>query len=386
MSNSWDIFCRVVDNFGDIGVTWRLARQLTADYNADVRLWVDDLTAFRRLCPELNSGLAEQSQQGVIIRHWPGSNEQATWQSAEPLVVADVVIEAFACELPQPYIEAMQTRTKAPLWLNLEYLSAESWVDECHALPSLQNNGLKKYFFFPGFTDGTGGLLRESKLIEHRQAFQESPQQQQFFMQRIGIAQLSDARRVSLFSYENPSIGSWLETLAKVDNQPTHLLVPDGKILNDIKHWLNLTDFKVGDSAIRGHLTIQVLPFLSQDDYDRLLWLCDVNIVRGEDSFVRAQWAGRPMVWHIYPQEENAHLVKLDAFMALYCQLLQPEDERLIRALWLGWNRGVDVSEPWLSMQANESHFVLHAKSWCQLQKSHQNLTKSLVQFYLNWI
>ena len=30
MRVTWDIFCSVVDNFGDIGVTWRLARQLVA--------------------------------------------------------------------------------------------------------------------------------------------------------------------------------------------------------------------------------------------------------------------------------------------------------------------------------------------------------------------
>ena len=48
-SLSWDIFCTVVDNYGDIGVCWRLARQLAAEHGFAVRLWVDDLASFARL-------------------------------------------------------------------------------------------------------------------------------------------------------------------------------------------------------------------------------------------------------------------------------------------------------------------------------------------------
>ena len=44
---TWDIFCSVVDNFGDIGVCWRLARRLSAGLGQQVRLWVDDLAADR---------------------------------------------------------------------------------------------------------------------------------------------------------------------------------------------------------------------------------------------------------------------------------------------------------------------------------------------------
>ncbi|MBY0444112.1 MAG: elongation factor P maturation arginine rhamnosyltransferase EarP, partial [Burkholderiales bacterium] len=37
----WDIFCRVIDNYGDIGVCWRLARQLSFEHGFAVRLMVD---------------------------------------------------------------------------------------------------------------------------------------------------------------------------------------------------------------------------------------------------------------------------------------------------------------------------------------------------------
>lgn len=40
-----------------------------------------------------------------------------------------------------------------------------------------------------------------------------------------------------------------------------------------------------------------------------------MNLVRGEDSLVRALWAGKPLVWHIYPQDDDAHVAKLSAFL-----------------------------------------------------------------------
>ena len=146
MKVSWDIFCSVVDNYGDIGVTWRLARQLVAEHQVAVRLWVDDLRAFVPLCPEADASAAQQWQQGVEVRQWP-----AEWV---PVEVADVVIEAFACKLPEAYLHAMKAREKPALWINLEYLSAEEWVSGCHGLPSMRPDGLKRMFFFPGFDAG----------------------------------------------------------------------------------------------------------------------------------------------------------------------------------------------------------------------------------------
>lgn len=149
MKVSWDIFCSVVDNYGDAGVTWRLARQLVAEQGLHVRLWIDDLSAFVRLCPNADPQALQQWQEGVRVCQWP-----AEWAGSD---IPDVVIEAFACRLPPAYTESMLQRSPRPLWLNLEYLSAEDWVSGCHGLPSPQLNGLKKFFFFPGFSDATGG-------------------------------------------------------------------------------------------------------------------------------------------------------------------------------------------------------------------------------------
>ena len=377
MRVTWDIFCSVIDNFGDIGVSWRLARQLVAEHDLEVRLWVDDLETFCRLCPEANVEAAVQLLQGVAVHRWPHE-----WQ---PVPAADVVIEAFACQLPTAYIESMAQRSAPSLWLNLEYLSAEDWVAGCHGLPSPQSKGLHKYFFFPGFTPQTGGLLREKDLIEQRLSFQQDTVARQQFMQRIGVSPQPDARLMSLFAYENTGLASWLEALA-ADGQPTHLLVPEGRIVAGLQRWLGLGDVAVGELQIRGALTVQVIPFLGQQDYDRLLWSCDFNAVRGEDSFVRAQWAGRPLLWQLYPQQENAHLQKLEAFLKLYGRGLTPAANAALLGQWRAWNNGEEMRDSWLALLDVLPELTEHAENWCLQQAAQINIAAALVQFHLNWL
>lgn len=377
MKATWDIFCSVVDNYGDIGVTWRLARQLVAEHGLAVRLWVDDLGAFVRLCPQADAQAQRQTQQGVEVCLW-----RAEWQAVEP---ADVVIEAFACELPAAYIAAMAQRAQKTLWLNLEYLSAEDWVEGCHGLPSLQSNGLSKFFFFPGFTAGSGGLLRERELLVQRRAFQADSSAREVFLRSIGVTPLPGARLISLFAYENAALASWLDVLA-TDAQASQLLVPEGRILADLQAWLGCAAMHAGDVQQRGQLHIQVLPFIQQDQYDRLLWSCDFNAVRGEDSFVRAQWAGRPLLWHIYEQADNAHLEKLDAFLALYKEGLSAGGQRALVELWHAWNTGQPVKESWNQLLQGWPEQQAHAEQWCLQRASQADLAEALVQFYLNWL
>ncbi|MCT8954161.1 elongation factor P maturation arginine rhamnosyltransferase EarP [Pseudomonas lundensis] len=377
MKVSWDIFCSVVDNYGDIGVTWRLARQLAAEHDLAVRLWVDDLHAFVPLCPEADATASEQWQQGVEVRQWP-----QVWAAVE---VADVVIEAFGCKLPEAYLRAMKERVSPALWINLEYLSAEDWVAGCHGLPSLRPDGLKRMFFFPGFEAGTGGLLREGDLLARRQAFQRDPLARQAFLQALGVFPDPQARLISLFAYENTGLASWLSALS-AGHRATHLLVPQGRIMADLLHWLDVEALPPGTVERRGTLTVQALPFVRQEDYDRILWSCDFNAVRGEDSFVRAQWAARPMLWHIYQQEEDAHWVKLKAFLALYVNGLSPAAAQAITDLWLAWNAGADMTKSWNDVEEHWEQLSAHAERWCLQQANQADLAQALVLFYRNWI
>jgi uncharacterized repeat protein (TIGR03837 family) len=373
----WDIFCTVVDNFGDIGVTWRLARQLAAEHGLAVRLWVDDLRAFERICPAIDINAAQQSQQGVEVRHW-----LAEWLHTD---AADVVIAAFACQLPSDYMDAMAGREQPPLWMNLDYLSAEDWVVGCHGLPSVKYKSVQKIFFFPGFQPGTGGLLRERGLLEQRRQFQQDPEAQRQFLQGLGIDRAPEAQLISLFAYENAGLASWLDVLA-ADTAPTHLLVPEGRILGDVARWLGVETLTVGEINVRQSLTVQVLPFVRQDQYDQLLWCCDFNAVRGEDSFVRAQWAGRPMLWHIYQQDEDIHLDKLDAFLALYTKGLSPAAAEAMNGLWRAWSAGQPIGEHWLAARNHWPELQKNAEAWCLEQGLQADLAAALVQFYLNWI
>lgn len=368
----WDIFCNVVDNFGDIGVTWRLARQLVAEHGQAVRLWVDEPAVFAPLCPQADPEAESQWQQGVEIRRW-----RRDWQPTEP---ADVVIEAFACQLPEPYLEAMAGKADKPHWLNLEYLSAEDWVAGCHGLPSFQPNGLSKVFYFPGFADGTGGLLREAALVERRQAFQADSQARRAFLEELGVELEEDALLISLFAYENAALAAWLDALV-VGERPVQLLVPVGRVMADLARWLGEERPSAGAHFRRGKLVIQVLPFVSQEDYDRILWCCDFNAVRGEDSFVRAQWAGRPLLWHIYQQAEGAHWDKLEAFLALYCRDLPPATAAALSGAWRAWNRGEGMGEAWDALLAQWPEISRHAERWCLQQATRADLATGLVQF-----
>ena len=377
MAVRWDIFCCVVDNYGDIGVTWRLARQLALEYGLEVRLWVDEPGAFRRLCPQADVGAGPWRIDGVEVRQWP--------VDFPAVDVADVVIEAFACSLPERYVAAMAERTNPALWLNLEYLSAEDWVAGCHGLPSPQPGGLRKFFFFPGFTEGTGGLLREADVLLRRRAFQTDAEARRAFLAGLGIVPWAGARMISLFAYENAALAGWLDALAAAA-EPTQLLVPRGRIEADLCRWLGVDTLEDGGHWRRANLQVHLLPFLSQADYDRLLWCCDFNAVRGEDSFVRAQWAGRPLLWHIYQQEEGAHWDKLDAFLDSYCAALTDQAASALRALWSAWNGKGDMAQAWQGLAEHGEPLVAHAEHWCQEQASRPDLAAALVQFHRNWL
>ena len=302
----WDVFCRVIDNFGDIGVCWRVASQLAAA-GQSVRLWVDDASALAWMAP---SGAA-----GVEVRSW-GAFSAAN----EP--PSDVLVEAFGCEIAPDFIAACADRVSAgakkPVWINLEYLSAESWVPRHHGLPSPILHGpaagWTKWFYYPGFGKDTGGLLRERGLMDRVQRFDRGAWRHQ----QGGDAPAQEPRWVSLFCYEPPALCDWLQQCASGATAPTRLLVTPGRAQRAVQVAMQEISDKIGLQRLSGmpeQLHILNMDACPQPAYDELLWACDLNFVRGEDSLVRALWAGQPLVWHIYPQDDGAHGPKLDAFL-----------------------------------------------------------------------
>jgi len=371
--NTWDIFCNVVDNFGDVGVCWRLARQLAAEHDLTVRLWVDDLYSLRRLCPEIDVSLDEQAQRGVRVCRWATPFPQVE--------VADVVVEAFACELPDSYLAAMAARSAKPAWINLEYLSAEDWVSRCHGLASPHPSlALTKYFFFPGFGPGSGGLLREADLVERRDACQARPAAA---WHDLGLPPPDPGETsVSMFCYENPALPRLLHAWAEGGTR-LRCLIPEGKALQQVAAILGDSLLQIGGRVRRDNLTLCALPFFSQENYDRLLWSCDLNFVRGEDSLVRAQWAARPLVWHIYPQGDDAHSAKLEAFLALYCERLPLQAASACRNFWMAWNRGDGgaAATAWPAFWRVQSDLRAHARAWSEQLSGHADMVRQLVLF-----
>jgi len=374
---SWDIFCAVVDNYGDIGVCWRLARQLVAEHDLKVRLWTDDLISFQKINPEIDPLLPVQVSRGVEIRQWAESN-----MAVEP---ADVVIEAFACELPAAYVAAMAKSGRRHAWVNLEYLSAEEWVDSHHGLPSPHPRlPLIKHFFFPGFSKNTGGLLVEKNRLEQRAIFQADIKLRTAFWQKLGIpAPEKNEIRASLFCYGNNSALRLFTGWAK-GATPVTCLIPEGVATTQISAFFGAPHPEEGNLFKKGSLIVRVLPFLEQDNYDKLLWACDFNFVRGEDSFVRAQWAARPMAWQIYPQESGAHWPKLKAFLSRYCFDLPQSTAAVLTTFFEAWNRGEAGVPDWESLWRHRATLEKHVQEWANRLIKKVDLTTNLVNFCNN--
>lgn len=296
----WDIFCKVIDNHGDLGVCWRLCAQLAAR-GERVRLWVDDVSALEWMAPQG----CDQEQTSVEVVRWIADAECR----AEP---GDVVIEAFGCELSLRYEAAIVQRSPQPIWINLEYLTAQAYAARNHGLasPVLAGpaSGATKYFFYPGFTVETGGLLRERGLAEKQQNFDADA-----WLRSRGVER-NDAIVTSLFCYEPHALPDLIVQLASAHRQ-ARLLVTSGRPADATRAAIKALDAQMPGWNSAGRLQVTWLPLMAQPDFDHLLWTCDLNFVRGEDSLVRALLAGRPFIWHIYPQHDDAHHDKLHAFL-----------------------------------------------------------------------
>jgi len=342
----WDIFCKIVDNFGDIGVCWRLAKQLNAEHGINIRLLIDDLNIARQLIPTLDVTQRTQQIDSITIAAW---DENTHFEQA-----GDTVIETFGCELPQQYLSLMQPDT---VWINLEYLSAEPWVEGFHAQHSKRGK-LTRHFFFPGFTQATGGLLREHDIVEKNQNIAASRQLQTDFLQQLNLppdhdnASLTASLKVSLFCYPHAPISQLLAAMANSGKQII-CYVPATSILPNIAEFFGKDTVAAGDHLVSNNLSLHALPFLSQADYDKLLSICDINFVRGEDSWIRAIWAEKPFVWQPYLQTEDTHLTKLNAFLDLFYADCEAAAKQAAIALHQAWSSEQLAVQTWQHYLSN---------------------------------
>lgn len=322
---NFDIFCNVVDNFGDAGVCLRLARELTV-LGDSVCLYCNNPATLNTI---VNSSDLENEK--LCLKIWD-KHTKDSYQASE------VAVAAFSCRIEDEILKKIEDDSK--LIINLEYLSAEPFVDDFHTLPSPLYK-IPCCFFFPGFTSKSGGLNFESSFMKKIKNSKEL---------HLNGSGCKKPLTITLFSYSNPSSAQLFHELT---SEPifkgAKLLVFEGLPLDNFNKRLNL-HLKVNDEAVlENDLEVKVLPMLSQDEYDDLILSSDLNFVRGEDSISRAILSGLPFIWQIYPQDENAHIVKLNSFLDRIQEYCKNSDEkerfRLMRQVMLAYNGAADYPQ-----------------------------------------
>jgi uncharacterized repeat protein (TIGR03837 family) len=366
-----DLFCRVIDNLGDLGVCWRISRQLKNEYGANVRLIVDDLSPFKTLEPRVDLSLATQTIDTIAVTTWhefEGSNAPCE---------CDLAIEAFACDPPLAYVESMARRATKPVWINLEYLSAEDWVDGVHGLPSPHPRLLlTKYFFVPGFTEKSGGLVRERLLPlqgggRRGMGFHKTwPPPFPTLSSNLATSLSSlplrgrESMRALAFTYPHAPVRALAEAFARADEP---LQISLAAPLNDAEpSWP------------------QIVP-VPQTEFDELLSQFDVLLVRGEDSFLRAQYAAKPMLWHIYPTDDRAHIKKLDAWLDRYCEKMEPDLAQIYRRAsqaFVDPDHEASLEDAFAAFARALPRLHAHAERWCDSLFAATDLATRLVALY----
>jgi uncharacterized repeat protein (TIGR03837 family) len=372
------IFCTVVDNFGDAGVCWRLARQLAAEHPIAVTLFIDRPQTLAAVEPRLRTDSASaQALDGVQVRPWPPQTQSDD--------VPEIVISAFGSR-PPPWLRArLAGAPRRPIWINLEYLSAERWVEGCHRLRSIKpDDGAVEHFFYPGFAEGTGGLLRERGLIEQVDRFRRG-HERDVWLRRQGIVLESGCRLTSLFCYPEAPVAAWLSAIAGSD-QPWLVVVPTGVADQAIEAVLHRA-LQPGERASLGALSLMRLPFLAQPDYDRLLWSCDLNLVRGEDSWVRAHWAGAPFIWQAYRQADDAHWPKVQAFIERMRAVVAPAaggTAHALKTMTEAWNGRGQLEPAWAAFSSRLDALPEYFQRWRDHLSQQDDLASQLARYCLD--
>lgn len=293
-----DIFCTVIDNFGDAGVVYRLAKELkSAEEDKEIRIFLNRYDEFAAINPKIDISKNKQIIDGIVYI----LRENKELKDITP---ADVIIEAFGCDIEEEYLNKIDKKT---LLLNLEYLSAENWVEEYHKMQSFTPNpNIKKYFFMPGFTEKTGGLIINSDKKESSHEILKEYYRGSIENKKIG----------TIFSYEH-NFENLIENILNLEEQFI-LIIMGEKSQESFKISMDKEFIKLDNGYFKkGNLEILFMPFVTQEKYDEIISVTDFNFVRGEESLARAALSGKPFIWHSYLQEDTVHLQKVEAFLEI---------------------------------------------------------------------
>lgn len=299
------VLCKVVDNFGDIGTVWRLCKKLKKiEKNLKINLIVDDLSSFKKICPIIFENKNLQIVNEINIYDWNKNDfcyEEFSKNDGEKL---KIILECFQCGRPS-WLEKILFEDKLNQTVQIimiDYLTAEKYAEDFHCLKSLTRSAkVQKVNFMPGFTKKTGGLIIDDELQNRNKNGD-----------------------VLLFAYEKNwnflmnAINKWAK------NQK--ILLAQGK------------GFKSFEKAYQNlpvkNFEVEILDFLSQEEWDKMLKNCSVLFVRGEDSMSRACLNGTPFIWQAYPQSDEYQTVKVNALLARMKNYFCEKDFKIVSNAW----------------------------------------------------
>lgn len=384
----YHIFCKVIDNYGDFGVCFRLAKQLVSEFNKQVILWVDNENILQKFLLVNNKEIQQinaEHNQNLIFKIWTKFNVINSLNSLNnnDFLNNSIIIEAFCCDLDCELLDYINNENNKTILISLDYFGLEKWILDCHLLPSFLNyyKHIKKYFFFPSYLPNSGGLIREKCIKKYiKKNIQNLVENIQTF-------------KISLFFYQQPQL---LLTFINAINyiakkHKINIEINFCDLSNDNLNTVQNYNF---DSLVKCNF----IHFLSQNDYDNLLQNCHLNFVRGEDSLIRAFWSNNLFIWQIYQQQNDIHLQKLNDFLNYYFSITNFDTnlQTNLQNLFLFWNKNnynnyqnsenntIFFADLLLNIIKNYANIFAKNQSWLNFLNNQNSLCYNLTNFIDN--
>lgn len=331
--NSITLLCRVVDNFGDIGFVFRLAKSITEKSpETKITLICSDLKSFslmeNKIQADMKIQTVEYKKSSWLVLDWNLCEDDLKELKSGKWNFDDnfpLILECFQCGRPLWLEEILfcNENNKIHHILNIEYLTAEDYAEDFHLLKSYtRSSNVKKVFFMPGFTPKTAGLVIDENFL---------------ILSKENHLKNENVFKISLFSYERDctdifdALTEFQEKIrAEVNkNFCVEVYAAQGKSLSFAQDAWNKTGKKISFFPQK---------FMSQTEYDKLLLSMDINFVRGEETLARACLCSKPFLWQAYIQDENYQLVKVNALLDRIRKFFPEESWICIKKLFLDYN------------------------------------------------
>ncbi len=336
------LLCKVVDNYGDIGFVYRLARALSSVRPEwHLSIVTDNLKSFSLLAPGLDESAPVQKytwNRSVSLcpewtfLQWNDDFDCPAFFKKSP---SPLILECFQCGRPDWLEKILFADGKKSLKneitriIEIDYLTAEDYAEEFHKMPSATRSAfVKKSFFMPGFTEKTGGLVLDENWLEAVKCAKTKRKNQ---LENPPASKEKSECKILMFSYER-DFSRVVKALARFKSEK----MPNLKVY--LAQGRGKDSFLTAWTQAKKPFELVELPFLSQLDWDSFLASCDFLFVRGEDSLSRAALSGLPFVWHAYPQDDEYQAVKVQALLDRMKAFYEPDFFDLLSSYWKAYN------------------------------------------------